>query len=156
MLRRLRDQLPGWARPGHPAGTPLKDLAEARAVSQAELDALAEAGLIRIEGDADMARISPDDADILDCYVRYREVGATGDRGYRPEHLALMNAAVEELVTHLARLYADRWDTAPTAEAAAFVEAVIPIDERLMGILLRKKFRELIERAADAGPLSGH
>ena len=27
---------------------------------------------------------------------------------------------------------------------------------RLMGILLRKKFRELIERAADSGPLSGH
>jgi len=156
VLRRLRDQLPGWARPGGRGAVLLRDLAEVRAVSQAELAALADAGLIRIEGAGDAARISQDDADILDCYVRFREVGATGERGYRPEHLALMSAAVEGLVERLARLYADRWANAPTAEAVAFVEAVIPIDERLMGILLRKKFRELIERAADAGPLSGH
>jgi DNA-binding transcriptional MerR regulator len=150
LLRRVRDQLPGWARPGGRGAAPLAALAESRSVSEAELSALAQAGLIRIEGEGAGARISQDDADILDCYVRFREVGATGERGYHPEHLAIMNTAVEQMVERLVRLYAERWATAPAADAVAFVEAVIPIDERLMGVLLRKKFREMIERATDA------
>jgi DNA-binding transcriptional MerR regulator len=150
LLRRVRDQMPGWARPGGRGATPLAELTSVQAVSAEELTALAQAGLIRIEGEGAQARVSQDDADIVDCYVRYREVGATGERGYRPEHLAVMNAAVEGLVERLARIYADRWATAPAADAVAFMEAVIPIDERLMGVLLRKKFHELIDRAAHA------
>jgi DNA-binding transcriptional MerR regulator len=150
LLRRVRDQLPGWARRHGRDEVSIADLA-GRKVSEGELRELAEAGLVTIRGSGGDRTISQDDSDIIDCYVRYREAGATSDRGYRPEHLVIMNDAIEVLVQQFARLYASRWVDAPFEDAVAFVEAVIPIDERLMVVLLRKKFRELIERASEGG-----
>lgn len=150
LLRRVRDQLPGWAKPQGRSEVPVADLIDQK-VSQDELTALVDAGLVSIQHDGAEGRVSQDDSDIIDCYVRFREVGATGDRGYRPDHLTIMDDAIEGLVQRLARIYASKWADAPIEDAVAFVEAVIPIDERLMGILLRKKFRELIERATQEG-----
>ena len=144
LLRRVRDELPEWARPQGRDDVRIADLIGDR-LSEGELVELAQAGLIEIHGSAADRTISQDDSDIVDCFIRYGEAGATRDRGYRPSHLASMDHAIDGLVQQLARLYAKRWMNAPTKDAVAFLEAVVPIDERLMAILLRKKFRALLK-----------
>jgi hypothetical protein len=114
-------------------------------LSESEVTELAQAGLIEIHGSGADRTISQDDSDIVDCFARYGEAGATRDRGYRPSHLASMDRAIEGLVQQFAQLYATQWANAPTKEAVAFLEAVLPIDERLMAVLLRKKFRNLLK-----------
>lgn len=150
LLRRLRDELPGWARPLGRPETPLAALLGAR-LDEGDVLGLAAAGLIDIHGEGAERTVSEDDREILDCLARYREAGATRARGYRPEHLASIDQAIERLVRQLAQVYASNWQNAPADEAAAFVEAVLPIDERLILVLLRKKIRELIETTLETG-----
>jgi hypothetical protein len=56
-----------------------------------------------------------------------------------------MNEAIDGLVQQFAHLYAAGWVDASAKEAAAFLEAVLPIDERMLAILLRKKFRAMLK-----------
>ncbi len=151
LLRRLRDQLPVSAKSRARSDVSIVGGVDQK-LSADELQALVDAKLVKIEGSGPDRQITQDDSDIIDCYVRYRDVGATGERGYRPDHLAIMDEAVEGLVQRLARIYAAHWADAPIDEAAAFVEAVLPIDERFLGVLLRKKFRELIDRTPTPMP----
>jgi DNA-binding transcriptional MerR regulator len=153
LLRRVRDQLPGWARPQARPEVRLADLLSEQ-LSEAEMLELAEAGLIEIHGAGEDRTISQDDSDIVDCFIRYREAGATSERGYRPNHMASMDQAIERLVQQIAHLYATKWLDAPVEDAVAFVEAVIPIDERLMVVLFRKKIRELIEKTSETASAS--
>lgn len=146
LLRHVRDQLPGWARPNRRQDVRISGLLSEN-LSEGEILELAKAGLIKIHGIGADRAISQDDSDIVDCFVRYKQAGATSERGYEPGHLVNMNDAIDQLVQKLAGLYSSKWLNAPVDDAVAFVEAVIPIDERLMGVLFRKKVRELIDRA---------
>ena len=148
VLRRVRDQLPAWAQPAQGSGVPTGTLVGEH-LTEAELDELAAAGLITIQGSGRNRNISLDDSEIVSCFVRYKQAGATRERGYRPAHLATIDRALDDIVAPLASFYAKAWADAPAEEAAAFLEAVLPIDERLIGTLLRKKIRLLIETAAD-------
>lgn len=148
VLRRVRDQLPAWARPALGSGVPADTLVGEH-LTETELDELAAAGLITIQGDGRNRNISLDDSEVVDCFVRYKQAGATRERGYRPSHLATIDQALDAIVAPLASFYAKAWQDAPAEEAAAFLEAVLPIDERLIGTLLRKKIRLLIETVAD-------
>ena len=143
LLRRVRDELPDWARPSGHHGVRIADLIGER-LSEDDLIELAQAGLIEIKGSGAERSISEADREIVDCFIQYGEAGASRDRGYRPGHLATMNQAIDGLVQQFSQLYAARWVDAPAKEAAAFLEAVLPIDERLLAILLRKKFRALL------------
>lgn len=143
-LRRVRDELPDWARPPGADQVRIADLVGDR-LSEADLSELAQAGLIELNGSGVARSISQTDREIVDCFIRYGEVGASRDRGYRPSHLASMNQAIDGMVQQFAHLYAARWLDAPAKEAAAFLEAVLPIDERLLAILLRKKFRAMLK-----------
>lgn len=147
LLRRVRDQLPGWARPAESNSVRISKLLLCENLSEGEILELANSGLIKIQGVGADRTISQEDSDIVDCFVRYKQAGARGERGYEPGHLVTMNNAIDQLVQNLARLYATKWSNAPLEDAVAFVEAVIPVDERLMSILFRKKIRELIDRA---------
>jgi DNA-binding transcriptional MerR regulator len=146
LLRRVRDQLPGWARPAGRSQVRIAKLLSDY-LSEGELLELANSGLIDIRGVGADRMISQEDSEIVDCFVRYKLAGATSERGYEPGHLVTVNNAIEQLVQILARLYANKWSNSPVDEAVAFVEAVIPIDERLMSVLFRKKIGELIGRA---------
>jgi DNA-binding transcriptional MerR regulator len=152
LLRRVRDQLPGWAKAPRAV---MVSSSISEHVSDEELRELEDAGLIEIRGAGADRTISQDDSDIIECFMRYRQAGATRERGYRPQHLVEMDRAIEQLVQRLAHIYAAKWQDAPVADAVAFVEAVTPIDERLMAVLLRKKTRALIDRVSseeDAAP----
>jgi DNA-binding transcriptional MerR regulator len=144
LLRRVRDELPDWARPPGRDQVRILDLI-GEFLSEADLIELAQAGLIEIIGSGVDRCITQTDREIVDCFILYGQAGASRDRGYRPSHLASMNEAIDGLVKQFAQLYAKGWQDAPTKEAAAFLEAVLPIDERLMAILLRKKFRALLK-----------
>jgi DNA-binding transcriptional MerR regulator len=148
VLRRVRDQLPAWARPPQGSGVPVGTLVGEH-LTETELDELAAAGLITIHGGGQNRRISLEDSEIVECFVRYRQAGATRERGYRPGHLATIDQALDAIVAPLASHYAKAWQDAPAEEAAAFLEAVAPIRAQLIGTLFRKKFRLLIEAVAD-------
>ncbi|MEY3658813.1 MAG: hypothetical protein RL425_1574 [Pseudomonadota bacterium] len=144
LLRRVRDELPDWARPPGSDQVQIADLIGAH-LSEADLIELAQAGLIEIRGSGIERRISQADREIVECFIQYGEVGASRARGYRPRHLASMNEAIDGLVQQFAHLYAASWVDASAKEAAAFLEAVLPIDERMLAILLRKKFRAMLK-----------
>jgi DNA-binding transcriptional MerR regulator len=143
LLRRVRDELPDWLRPPERDQVRIADLI-GESLSEADLIELAQAGLIEISGSGAKRSISQTDREIADCFIQYGQAGASRNRGYRPSHLASMNEAIDGLVQQFAQLYAAGWQDAPTKEAAAFLEAVLPIDERMMAILLRKRFRAML------------
>jgi DNA-binding transcriptional MerR regulator len=148
VLRQVRDQLPAWARPPQSSGVPVGTLVGEH-LTETELDELADAGLITINGDGQNRRISLEDSEIVACFVRYKQAGATRERGYRPAHLATIDQAVDTIVAPLAQLYAKAWQDAPAEEAAAFLEAISPIRAQLIDTLVRKKIRLLIAAVAD-------
>ncbi len=155
VLRRVRDELPAWARSPRQGEVPVADLIGPN-VSEGEIIELAEAGLITVHGSGASRRISQADSEIVDCFVSLKQAGATRERGYHPAHLATIDHALDGLVRQLAQIYTARWQDAPVKDAVAFLEAVIPIDERLMAILLRKKLRELIATLTDPAEAVAH
>ncbi|MGD9964897.1 MAG: MerR family transcriptional regulator [Hyphomonadaceae bacterium] len=142
LLRRVREQLPDAARVGSGVGASINDFVPAR-VSEQDISELEQAGLIELQGSGDARTMSQIDADIVECLARYQEVGATRERGYRPEYLAIVDRAINRMVDELTHIYARNWVGASLSEAVAFAEAVAPIDERLMATLLRKKMRKV-------------
>jgi len=150
LLRRVREQLPGWARSTAVTAARTKEIASG--LSETELAELAAAGLIEFHGRGVARTLSQDDADIVECYARYKQAGATPERGYRPAHIAIMDKAIGHMVEEIAHVYARNWANGPAHDAVAFLEAVIPIDERLMATLLRKKMRTLISGISGTPP----
>ena len=148
LLRRVRDQLPEWARP---AATPVARIPDvtSRKVTEDDLLELQHAGLIDLKGTGKNRSISQDDAEIIECLARYKQAGATRERGYRPAYLAIIDRAIDNIVQELSRIYSRNWIDADVADAAAFANDILAIDERLMGILLRKKMRALGTRFTD-------
>jgi DNA-binding transcriptional MerR regulator len=149
VLRRVRDELPEWARSKGRGEVLVADLVGTH-VSEGEFVELAKVGIITVHGSGAGRKISQADSEIVDCFVSYKQAGATRDRGYQPADLVTMDHAVDGLVRQLAQLYTARWQNAPVKDAVAFLEAVVPISERFMAILLRKKLRELITILADS------
>jgi|1048.fasta_scaffold06812_2 DNA-binding transcriptional MerR regulator len=147
LLRRVRDQLPEWARPAATPVTQIPDVTS-KSVTEDDLLELEQAGLIQFQGSGKNRRISQDDAEIIECLARYKRAGATRDRGYRPAYLAIIDRAIDNMVEELTRIYSRNWINANLEDAAAFATAILEIDERLMGILLRKKMRALPARFA--------
>ncbi|HWA61540.1 MAG TPA: MerR family transcriptional regulator [Caulobacteraceae bacterium] len=144
LLRRVRDQI------AETGALPVLSVTAAAVnlVDDDDLQDLAAAGLIDLEGGPGDWRVSPDDLAVIECLAAYRRAGATRARGYRAGHLLEMDQAIEQMVERLARLYSGLWQGAPVEEALAFLRAVTPVTERLVPILMRKKIRALIERVA--------
>ncbi|MBL8537943.1 MAG: MerR family transcriptional regulator [Hyphomonadaceae bacterium] len=147
LLRRVRAQLPDWARQTSTPVAQIGDVASNR-VSEEDLAELQQAGLIEVHGSGEARTMSQDDSEIVECLARYREVGATRERGYRPAYLAIVDRAIEQMVEELTHVYARNWIGGSLADAVAFAEAVAPIDERLMTTLLRKKMRAVSARVS--------
>ena len=151
LLRRVRDQLPGRAMPTTTPVALIPDVTS-KMVTEDDLQELQQVGLINFQGTGKNRSLSQEDAQIVECLARYKEAGATRDRGYRPAFLTIVDRAVEKIVEELSRVSSRNWVNANTEDAAAFASAMYAIDERLMGILLRKKMRALLARfAADEG-----
>ncbi len=145
LLRRVRDQLPEWAQL---TATPVARIPDvtSKTVTEEDLRELQHAGLIDLKGTGKNRSISQDDAQIIECLARYKEAGATRERGYRPAYLAIIDRAIDNIVQELSRIYSRNWIDADVADAAAFADAMFAIDERLMGVLLRKKMRNFSTR----------
>lgn len=143
LLTRIRDQLPDWAKPERQRKVPVTQAVQGR-IPDEEIDEMAAAGLINVSGRGPKRLVSEDDAALLDCVVQYKDAGATPERGYGPSNLAVLDQAVGSIARQLSEFYAQAWADAPGDDAVAFMKAAVVIDERLMGILLRKRLREHI------------
>lgn len=148
LLTRVRATLPDVGRNAQ-GDVALADVLGGR-IDAREIEELREAGLIDIAGKGDAARVSAADAEILRAWAAAREAGIGPERGFRPADLAIYDNAVERLVREEVRRFSRAFAERPTEEATEALEKVLPVIERLLGVLHLKHVR----RALAAGEAS--
>jgi len=129
---------------GPPGPRPTVDvdaLAARLAVPRADVDEMAEAGLLVVAEEQDLATgarrsvIAKDDAWLLEHYAELRAVGLVPERGFRARDLAIYDDAVQKLVAREARLIAAHVDSFSPAEVAELLERAMPIVGSLLSRL---------------------
>lgn len=149
MLRRVRASLPPSGSSASPADVPLGTLVPRR-VSRPDFEALRRLGLVSVTGKGADAKISADDAQILECWADVGSLFRRGEERVTPEVLGIYDDAMAALVDREARVITKRYTHLPGARAAELIEAGEPIVVRLLAALRRKKIAALLERAAGA------
>jgi DNA-binding transcriptional MerR regulator len=79
LVRQVRASLAGWTGAQQRPSVPVADLVPGR-VSRRELRELVDAGLVAVHGSGSGARVSEDDAVILECWAQFKEAGLGPDR----------------------------------------------------------------------------
>ena len=143
LVRRVRGTLAGWANAQQRPTVEISDFVPKR-LSGRELRELAGAGLISIERGADGDRVSEDDAVILECWARFKEVGMGPAQGFTPAELRLYQDSMEQLVAREARVALQRYTGAGPEELSRVVEQVGPVIARLLGAMHRKQMRRFL------------
>jgi DNA-binding transcriptional MerR regulator len=146
LVRRVRGTLTGWANAQQRPTVEVSDFVPDR-VSRRELRELAGAGLISVERDSGRDRVSEDDAVILECWARFKEVGIGPAQGFTPAELRLYRDSMEQLVAREARLALRTYTGARPEELSRVVEQVGPVIARLLGAMHRKQMRRFLAEA---------
>lgn len=150
LVRRVRATLGGWVHAQQRATVPVADFVPSR-VPRKELRALAEAGLLHVQGTLERGRLSEDDAVILECWAQFKEAGLGPDRGVEPAEFRLYDAAMEQLVRREARLALRASAGASVEEISSVVEQAGPIIGRLLGAMHRKRLRQFLAEVGRDG-----
>lgn len=143
LVRRVRGTLAGWANAQQRPTVEISDFVPKR-LSARELRELAGAGLISIERDSGVDKVSEDDAVILECWARFKEVGMGPAQGFTPAELRLYQDSMEQLVAREARVALQRYTGAGPEELSRVVEQVGPVIARLLGAMHRKQMRRFL------------
>jgi DNA-binding transcriptional MerR regulator len=143
LVRRVRGTLAGWASAQQRPTVEISDFVPQR-VSRRELRELAGAGLISVERDSGVEKVSEDDAVILECWARFKEVGIGPVQGFSPSELRLYQDSMEQLVAREARLALRTYTGARPEELSRVVEQVGPVIARLLGAMHRKQMRRFL------------
>jgi DNA-binding transcriptional MerR regulator len=146
LVRRVRGTLTGWANAQQRPTVEISDFVPDR-VSRRELRELAGAGLISVERDSGRDRVSEDDAVILECWARFKEVGIGPAQGFSPSELRLYQDSMEQLVAREARLALRTYTGARPEDLSRVVEQVGPVIARLLGAMHRKQMRRFLAEA---------
>ncbi len=147
LVRRVRGSLAGWTRAQQHPTVSVSDFVPAR-VSPQELRELRDAGLIHVHGHGGKARVSEDDAVILECWAQFKEAGFGPGQGVGPTDLRLYDEAMERLVQREARLALESFRDGGADELSRVVEFIGPVIGRLLVALHRKRLRQFL---ADSG-----
>lgn len=147
LVRQVRATLAGWTTAQQRPTVAVADLVPAR-VSRRELRELVDAGLVALHGSGSGARVSEDDAVILECWAQFKEAGLGPDEGVAPAELRLYDEAMERLVKREARMALRVHAGSPPEELSRMVESVGPVIGRLLGAIHRKRLRQFL---ADVG-----
>ena len=148
LVRKVRATLSGWTSAQQRPTVALAEFVPRR-VSRRELKELATAGLVTVHAAAGGARLSGDDAVILECWAQFKEAGLDQDQGLSPTDLRLYDEAMERLVAREARMVLRVRGGAPAEELSRMIEQISPVTERLLGAMHRKRIRQFIAEVGD-------
>jgi DNA-binding transcriptional MerR regulator len=148
LVRKVRATLSGWTSAQQQPTVALADLVPGR-VSRRELKELTTAGLVTVHAAAGGARLSGDDAVILECWAQIKEAGLGPEQGLNPAELRLYDEAMERLVAREARMVLRARGGAPAEELSHMIERISPVTERLLGAMHRKRIRQFIAEVGD-------
>jgi DNA-binding transcriptional MerR regulator len=152
LVRRVRATLGGWIGEQQSPTVALSDFVPSR-VPRDELRELVDAGLVRVHGPPGAARLTEDDAVILECWAQFKDAGLGPDRGVGPAEFRLYDTAMEQLVRREARLALRAYSGAPPEEISRVVEQAGPIIGRLLSAMHRKRLRQFV---AQVGTTDDH
>jgi DNA-binding transcriptional MerR regulator len=150
LVRQVRSTLAGWTSAQQRPTVAVANLVPAR-VSRRELRELVDAGLITVHGSGSGARVSEDDAVILECWAQFKEAGLGPDQGVNPAELRLYDDAMERLIAREARMALRARAGAPAADLSRTVEQVGPVIGRLLGAMHRKRMRRFLAEVGGNG-----
>lgn len=120
-------------------------------VSLDDVRELEAAGLIGVKWRNGEPLLEPNDAEILDAWAQMIESGISRDRGFRPQHAALYQQAIDRMVRAEMELFVDRYADVDVGDAAAVLQRALSHIERLISALHRKTLLVFIERMAAQG-----
>jgi len=143
LVRRVRGTLAGWTSAQQKPSVPVTDFVPSR-LSRSELNELIAAGLVTVHGRAGEARLSEDDAVILECWARFRELGLGPAQGVEPGDLRLYDEVMQQLVAREARLALRAHAGSGPEEVSRIIEVVGPVIGRLLGAMHRKQMRRFL------------
>ncbi len=143
LVRRVRATLAGWTSAQQRPEVPVADFVPERVTTQ-ELRELRDAGLIQPHGAGADARVSEDDAVILECWAQFKEAGFGPGQGIGPADLQLYDVAMERLVKHEARLALESFRDSGAQQLSRVVELTGPVIGRLLVALHRKRLRQFL------------
>ena len=147
LVRRVRATLTGWAHAQQAPTVPVSSFVPGR-VSRAELRELTDEGLIGVHGTGAGARVSEDDAVILECWAQFKEMGFGPERGIRPADLHMHDEAMAQLVKREARLVLGNYAGENAEHISAVIEQLAPVIVRLLGAMHRKHIRQFLAKVA--------
>jgi DNA-binding transcriptional MerR regulator len=153
LVRQVRATLAGWTSDQQRPTVAVAELVPTR-VSRRELRELMDAGLITVHGSGPGARVSEDDAVILECWAQFKEAGLGPDQGVNPAELRLYDEAMERLIAREARLALRARAGAPAADLSRTVEQIGPVIGRLLGAMHRKRMRRFLAEVGSRGEAS--
>jgi DNA-binding transcriptional MerR regulator len=148
LVRKVRATLSGWTSAQQRPTVALAEFVPGR-VTRRDLKELSSAGLVTVHAAAGGARLSGDDAVILECWAQFKEAGLDRDRGLSPTDLRLYDEAMERLVAREARMVLRARGGAPAEELSRMIEQISPVTERLLGAMHRKRIRQFIAEVGD-------
>jgi len=148
LVRKVRATLSGWTSAQQRPTVALAEFVPGR-VTRRELKELTAAGLVTVHAAAGGARLSADDAVILESWAQFKEAGLGADQGLNPADLRLYDEAMERLVAREARMVLRARGGALAEELSRLIEHISPVTERLLGAMHRKRIRQFIAEAGD-------
>jgi DNA-binding transcriptional MerR regulator len=149
LLSEVQERL-GFAR--RPAAVPTLALpiVERLGLDRADLDDLAESGVLGVsEDEKGRPIVSSDDAWILEAWGEMRATGFTRDIGFRATDLAMYEAAIGGLMQKEAELVTRRLAHLPADRVAAMVERALPLLHEFLARYHAQKVRDFF---AAVGP----
>jgi DNA-binding transcriptional MerR regulator len=150
LVRQVRTTLAGWTSAQQRPAVAVSGFVPDR-VSRRELQELKAAGLVEVHAGSGGARVSGDDAEILECWAQFKEAGLGPDQGLSPAELRLYDEAMERLVAREARMALRARAGAPAEELSRMVEQIGPVIERLLGAMHRKRMRRFLAEVGSRG-----
>jgi DNA-binding transcriptional MerR regulator len=150
LVRRVRATLVGWTRAQQRPTVAVADFVPDR-VARRELRELVDAGLVTVQSAASGARVSEDDAVILECWAQFKDFGLGPPQGVGPAELRLYDEAMERLVAREARMALRARAGAPPEELSGMIEKIGPVIARLLGAMHRKRMRSFLAEAGRRG-----
>jgi DNA-binding transcriptional MerR regulator len=150
LVRQVRATLAGWTSAQQRPTVAIAEFVPGR-VARRELRKLVDAGLVETHTAPGGARVSEDDAVVLECWAQFKEAGLGPDQGVAPTELRLYDDAMERLIAREARMALRARAGAPAEELSRIVEQVGPVIERLLGAMHRKRMRRFLAEVGGRG-----